>query len=44
MLLECGIKPAWVFDGAPPKMKNGELARRKKLKEEAKEKAEMAQE
>lgn len=44
MLLENGIKPAWVFDGAPPKLKGGELARRKKLKEEAKEKAQEAQE
>lgn len=39
MLLEHGIKPIWVFDGAAPKLKNGELARRKKLKEESKEKA-----
>jgi flap endonuclease-1 len=39
-MIENGLRPAWVFDGAPPKMKNGELARRKKLKEEAKSKAE----
>jgi flap endonuclease-1 len=41
-MIENGLKPAWIFDGAPPKMKNGELARRKKLKEEAKQKAEEA--
>lgn len=35
-MVENGLKPAWIFDGDPPMMKNGELARRKKLKEEAK--------
>jgi len=40
--MENGIKPVWVFDGKPPHMKNGELARRKKAKEEAKEKTELA--
>ena len=25
--LENGIKPVWVFDGKPPKLKNGELAK-----------------
>ena len=33
--MENGIKPVWVFDGKPPVMKNGELAKRKKKKEEA---------
>lgn len=42
--MENGIKPVWVFDGKPPTMKGGELARRRKLKEEAKQKAEEAQE
>lgn len=34
---ECGVKCIWVFDGKPPTMKGGELARRKKAKLEAKE-------
>eukprot|EP00768_Dysnectes_brevis_P003496 gnl/Dysnectes_brevis/2490_a2978_1565.p1 GENE.gnl/Dysnectes_brevis/2490_a2978_1565~~gnl/Dysnectes_brevis/2490_a2978_1565.p1 ORF type:complete len:366 (+),score=129.74 gnl/Dysnectes_brevis/2490_a2978_1565:60-1157(+) len=34
-LLAHGIKPVFVFDGKPPAMKAGELARRRKLKEEA---------
>jgi len=42
MLLENGIQPCWVFDGKPPQFKSGELAKRKKAKEEAKEKAEEA--
>lgn len=42
MLLEKGIKPCWVFDGKPPKFKSGELAKRKKAKDEAKEKADEA--
>lgn len=44
MFIECGIKPIWVFDGKPPVMKGGELERRKKAKEEAKEQMELAQE
>ena len=40
--MENGIKPVWVFDGKPPQMKNGELARRKKMKDEAKDNAEKA--
>ena len=44
ILLEHHIKPVWVFDGNPPDLKKGELQRRKKLKEEAKEKGELAQE
>jgi flap endonuclease-1 len=42
--LENGIKPVWVFDGKPPTNKNGELARRKKIKEEAMDKMNEAQE
>jgi len=34
-LLENGIKPVFVFDGKPPTMKGGELARRRELKEKA---------
>lgn len=37
-----GIKPVWVFDGKPPAMKSGELARRKRLKQEAVEETEKA--
>jgi len=42
--MENGIKPIWVFDGKPPMLKNGELARRKKAKDEAKDKMEEAKE
>jgi len=42
--MENGIKPIWVFDGKPPTLKNGELARRKKAKDEAKDKMEEAKE
>ncbi|GIQ91043.1 XPG/Rad2 endonuclease, partial [Kipferlia bialata] len=34
-LYERGIKPVFVFDGAPPEFKAGELAVRKERKEEA---------
>lgn len=34
-LLENGIKPLYVFDGKPPEMKSGELAKRKAMKERA---------
>ena len=44
LFLEHGVKPVWVFDGKPPVMKAGELERRKKAKEEAKENLEAAQE
>jgi len=37
-LIEIGIKPVYVFDGKPPSLKQKELERRKKLKEEAEEK------
>jgi len=32
MLMENGIKPIWVFDGAPPDLKSGELEKRKEQK------------
>ena len=34
-LMEHGIKPVYVFDGKPPEIKAAEIARRKKVKEEA---------
>ncbi|XP_034105819.1 flap endonuclease 1 [Drosophila nasuta] len=34
-LLDNGIKPVYVFDGAPPDMKSGELAKRAERREEA---------
>lgn len=27
-MMECGVKPVYVFDGKPPQMKGGELAKR----------------
>ena len=33
--LEAGIKPVYVFDGKPPTLKGGELAKRVKMKEKA---------
>jgi len=39
-----GIKPLYVFDGAPPKLKSGELAKRVQRKAEAHEQHEEAQE
>ena len=40
--LELGIKPVYVFDGKPPELKEMEVLRRKKLKEEAVKKYEEA--
>lgn len=34
-MLEAGVKPVYVFDGKPPTMKSGELAKRKAMKEKA---------
>ena len=42
--MEAGIKPCYVFDGKPPTLKGGELAKRKAAKEEAKKALESAQE
>lgn len=36
-LLEAGIKPVYVFDGKPPTLKGGELAKRKERRKEAEE-------
>ena len=41
-LLENGIKPVYVFDGKPPQIKQGELDKRRKLKEEAQHKLKKA--
>lgn len=41
-LLELGIKPVYVFDGKPPEIKEMEVLRRKKIKEEAVKKYEEA--
>ena len=43
-IVENGIKPLYVFDGAPPKLKSGELAKRFQRKTEAHEAAEEAKE
>ncbi|KAI1087066.1 DNA-repair protein rad2 [Rostrohypoxylon terebratum] len=43
-IVDNGIKPLYVFDGAPPKLKSGELARRSQRKAEAKEGLEEAKE
>ena len=41
-LLEIGIKPIYIFDGTPPAMKEAEIKRRLKVKEEAQIKYERA--
>jgi flap endonuclease-1 len=43
-MVENGIKPLYVFDGAPPKLKSGELAKRFQRKTEAQASAEEAKE
>ncbi|KAF2174216.1 hypothetical protein M409DRAFT_62322 [Zasmidium cellare ATCC 36951] len=43
-IVENGIKPLYVFDGAPPKLKSGELAKRFQRKSEAQESHEEAKE
>jgi len=43
-MVENGIKPLYVFDGAPPKLKSGELAKRFQRKAEANESLEEAKE
>ena len=35
--MENGVKPVWVFDGKPPDLKSGELAKRSAAKKEAEE-------
>jgi len=43
-MLENGIKPVYVFDGKPPQMKSGELAKRTERREEAQKQLTQAQE
>lgn len=43
-IVDNGIKPLYVFDGAPPKLKSGELAKRFQRKSEAQEQHEDAKE
>lgn len=43
-MVESGIKPVYVFDGKPPDMKSGELAKRKERREEAQKQLEKAEE
>ncbi|KAF0458328.1 Flap endonuclease 1 [Gigaspora margarita] len=43
-MVESGIKPCYVFDGKPPTLKSGELAKRLERKKEANKKLEEAQE
>nr|C4JDR3.2 RecName: Full=Flap endonuclease 1; Short=FEN-1; AltName: Full=Flap structure-specific endonuclease 1 [Uncinocarpus reesii 1704] len=43
-MVDNGIKPLYVFDGAPPKLKSGELAKRIARKQEAAEQHEEAKE
>ncbi|GAB0492685.1 hypothetical protein MMPV_003953 [Pyropia vietnamensis] len=43
-LMEMGIKPVYVFDGAPPEMKSGELKKRSEAKAAAQAAAAKAQE
>ena len=43
-MVDNGIKPLYVFDGAPPKLKSGELAKRSARKSEAQEAHEDAKE
>lgn len=43
-IVDNGIKPLYVFDGAPPKLKGGELAKRYQRKQEATEGLEEAKE
>ncbi|CAG2060616.1 unnamed protein product, partial [Timema podura] len=41
-LIENGIKPLYVFDGKPPQLKSGELAKRAERREEAQKSLEKA--
>jgi len=43
-LMEVGVKPCYVFDGKPPKMKSGELQKRIDAKKLAQEEAKKAEE
>ena len=43
-MLEAGIKPVYVFDGKPPTLKGGELAKRKDKRDQAEKDLEVARE
>jgi len=43
-MIENGIKPVYVFDGKPPDMKSGELAKRQEIREKAQKSLEKAEE
>ncbi|XP_031570948.1 flap endonuclease 1-like [Actinia tenebrosa] len=43
-MIENGIKPVYVFDGKPPQMKSGELAKRNERRQEAQKELEKAEE
>jgi len=43
-MVDNGIKPVYVFDGKPPMMKSGELAKRQERREEAQKQLEKAEE
>jgi flap endonuclease-1 len=42
--VENGIKPVYVFDGKPPSLKGGELAKRAERREEAQKQLQAAEE
>ena len=43
-LVENGVKPVYVFDGKPPELKGGELAKRAERREEAEKQLKTAEE
>lgn len=43
-LVEQGIKPVYVFDGKPPNLKSGELAKRAERRDEAQKLLQAAEE
>ncbi|XP_011707173.1 PREDICTED: flap endonuclease 1-like, partial [Wasmannia auropunctata] len=43
-LVEQGIKPVYVFDGKPPNLKSGELAKRAERRDEAQKQLQAAEE
>ena len=43
-MVENGIKPVYVFDGKPPTMKGGELAKRAERRDEAQKELAKAEE
>ena len=43
-MVEQGIKPVYVFDGKPPNLKSGELAKRAERRDEAQKLLQVAEE